>query len=326
MPEHKKIVFFNGHQNGDIANSRGIVSYITKQLGDSYEYMFLHHRRPDAILFGENVPVYNQYEHYGKQFPYPTLGDIKLSHQMRYHYAIDDIIFLNVWIGCSKYYKENREPKGNGITRKSLLEQTIECINYLKEVDGVTIPYPTNELEVMPKRLQEPVNKELVDQFIEKTRPNYRKLILIPNGDVESGQVPQFNFGDQIQSLIRDNQDVAFIFTAKNFSTENSNVYFVDDYFPMSNLTEIDYLSNSCDVLITRASGPGCVISTVENYLDTSKTFVSFTSNPTIAFEALCSDEEIENRKWGYENTAKMIWSNDFSSENLCRAIGEAIE
>ena len=87
----------------------------------------------------------------------------------------------------------------------------------------------------------------------------------------------------------------------------------------------MDIVSKYCDVLITRASGPGCVVSTVDNYYDTTKTFISFTTNPCIAFEALCSDEEIENKKWGYDNTAKMIWSNDFSSENLCRVIGEAI-
>ena len=325
MSEYKKIVFFNGHQHGDIANSRGVVSYITKQLGNSYEYFFLHHRLPDSILFGENIPVYNQYGDYGRPFPFPLLGDIKLSHEMRHHYVMDDMIFLNVWIGCSPYYKSNRAPNGHGITRVSLLEQTIECINYLKEAGNIHIPHPSNELDVLPCRLGEPRNKHLVNELLERIRPNYRKLILIPNGPVESGQVPQFNFGDQIQSLIRDTQDVGFIFTAKNFNTENSNVYFVDDYFPIPNLTEIDYLSNSCDVLITRASGPGCIISTVENYLDTSKTFISLTANPRIGFEALCSHEEIENRSWGSENTAKMIWSNDFSPENLCKIIGESI-
>lgn len=325
MSEYKKIVFFNGHQHGDIANSRGVVSYITKQLGNSYEYFFLHHRMPDSILFGEDIPVYNQYEHYGKSFPFPLLGDIKSSHEMRHHYVVDDMIFLNMWIGCSPYYTSNRAPKGHGITRKSLLGQTIECINYLKEVAGIDIPHPSNELDVIPRRLSEPRNKNLVDELLQKIRPEYRKLVLIPNGEVESRQVPQFNFGEQIQQLIVDNQDIAFIFTAKNFSTENFNVYFVDDHFPIPNLTEIDYLSNNCDVLITRASGPGCVISTIENYLDKSKTFISFTSNPNIGFEALCSDEEIESKSWGNENTAKMIWSNDFSPENLCKIIGNAI-
>ena len=325
MSEYKKIVFFNGHQNGDIANTRGVVSYITKQLGDSFEYFFVHHRRPDAILFGENIPVYNQYENYGKLFPFPLLGDIKSSHEMRHHYVVDDMIFLNMWIGCSPYYKSNRAPKGHGITRRSLLEQTIECINYLKEVADIDISHPSNELDVIPRRLSDPRNKSLVDELLEKIKPKYRKLVLIPNGEVESGQVPQFNFGDQIQSLIENNQDVGFIFTAKNFNTQNSNIYFVDDYFPIPNLTEIDYLSNSCDVLITRASGPGCVISTAENYLDTSKTFISFTVNPCIGFEALCSQEEIDAKNWGNQYTAKMIWSDDFSPENLCKVIRESI-
>jgi hypothetical protein len=326
MSEFKKIVFFNGHQNGDIANNRGVVSYITKHLGDRYEYFYLHNRNPDAILFGENIKVFNPEPYYGKQFQYPTLGDIKMSHVFRKNYVIDDMIFLNLWIGISEYYLSHRAPKGHGITRKSLMEQTIECIEYLKQTDGVEIPYPTSELETLPRRLEYPLNKQLVDSFVQKVKPNYRKLVLIPNGQVESGQTPQFNFGDELKPLIDTNQDVCFIFTAKNFQNQNSNVYFVDDQFPIPNLTEIDYLSKDCNVLITRASGPGCIVSTLDNYLDISKTFISFTNNHCISFEALSSDGEIEKMSWGNENTAKMIWSNDFSSENICKIIGDAIK
>jgi hypothetical protein len=236
------------------------------------------------------------------------------------------MIFLNLWIGISEYYLSHRAPKGHGITRKSLMEQTIECIEYLKQTDGVEIPYPTSELETLPRRLEYPLNKQLVDSFVQKVKPNYRKLVLIPNGQVESGQTPQFNFGDELKPLIDTNQDVCFIFTAKNFQNQNSNVYFVDDQFPIPNLTEIDYLSKDCNVLITRASGPGCIVSTLDNYLDISKTFISFTNNHCISFEALSSDGEIEKMSWGNENTAKMIWSNDFSSENICKIIGDAIK
>ena len=87
----------------------------------------------------------------------------------------------------------------------------------------------------------------------------------------------------------------------------------------------MDVISKWCDVLITRASGPGCVVSTKQNYFDTSKTFISFTLNPAMAFEALSSYEEVDQKKWGNENTAKMIWSNDFSPENLCQVIGSSI-
>lgn len=326
MNKYSKIVFFNGHQHGDIANNRGLVSYIVNNLGGKYECFYLHNKHPNSILFGNDIQVFNPEPFYGRQFQYPTLGDIKSSHIHRKHYVIDDMIFLNTWIGISDYYLANRAPKGHGITRKSIMEQTIECINYLKEIDNIEIPYPSNELETLPRRLEDPVNKQLVDDFIQNMKSNYRKSILIPNGQVESEQTPQFNFGHEIGSLISDNQDVCFIFTAKNFENTTPNVYFVDDLFPIPNLMEIDYLSNYCDVLITRASGPGCIVSTHDNYLDLNKTFISFTSNHCISFEALSSDEEIEHKNWGNENTAKMIWSNDFSSENLCKIIGDVIK
>lgn len=323
MIQHfKRIVFFNGHQHGDVANTRGIVNYIVNKLGDSFEYFFVHQKHQDAVQFNQRVQVIRQEP--SVELPFPILGDVKSSHEQRLHYVIDDTIYLNLWIGCSPYYLEFRSTRGHGITRKSLQHQAIECIDYIKQVSNIDIEYPS-ESDTLPITTDVGRNEQLISEFVSRIQPNYRKRVFISNGDVESGQTPQFNFGDQLKQLMVDNQDVVFIYTAKNFNFQSDNVIFIDDCFSFPNLKDMDIVSKYCDVLITRASGPGCVVSTVDNYYDTTKTFISFTTNPCIAFEALCSDEEIENKKWGYDNTAKMIWSNDFSSENLCRVIGEAI-
>lgn len=322
MSEYKKIVFFNGHQHGDIANSRGVVNYIVEKLGDGFEYFFLHQKNQDAVQFNNKVKVFSQSR--GTELPFPILGDIKPSHVFRLHYTIDDILYLNLWIGCSPFFKSTVRHEGIGITRKSLQQQTIECIDFIKENTDISIEYPS-EFDVLPIRIETERNQELISEFVSKTIGNYRKRIFIPNGNVESGQTPQFNFGDEIRTLMLDNPDVAFIFTAKNFNKETDNVFFIDDYFPVPNLKDMDVISKWCDVLITRASGPGCVVSTKQNYFDTSKTFISFTLNPAMAFEALSSYEEVDQKKWGNENTAKMIWSNDFSPENLCEVIGSSI-
>ena len=326
MSEYNKIVFFNGHQNGDISNSRGVVNYIVEKLGNSFQYIYLHNRNPYGIFFDDKVEIYNPGNHYGKQFPYQHLGDIKASHHFRLHYTLDDMVFLNVWIGCSPYYVQNRIPKGNGITKKSIYNQTIEPIDYLNELLNVSIPYPNSEEDVMPHSVKNPRNKQIIDNFVSDVLSKYRKSVLIPNGQVESGQTPQFNFGNEISNIIELNQDVAFIFTEKNFEPNFDNCHFVNEICDIPNLNEIDYLSRNCNVLITRASGPGCLVSTLENYKDTTKTFISFTSNPAIAFEALCTDEEIESRTWGDENTAKMIWSDNFTPENISMIIGNSIK
>lgn len=320
--QFKRIVFFNGHQHGDIANTRGIVNYIVNKLGHSFDYFFVHQKHQDAVQFNERVQVIRQEP--SAEIPFPILGDVKSSHEQRLHYVIDDTIYLNLWIGCSPYYLEFRSTNGHGITRKSLQHQAIECIDYIKQVANIDIDHPS-ENDTLPITTDIGRNKQLISDFVSRIKSSYRKCVLIPNGNVESDQTPQFNFGDQLKQLMMDNQDVMFIYTAKNFDFQSDNIIFIDDCFSFPNLKDIDIISKYCDVLITRASGPGCVVSTFDNYYDTTKTFISFTINPCIAFEALCSDEEIENRKWGYENTAKMIWSNDFSSENLCRVIGEAI-
>ncbi len=322
MSKFRKIVFFNGHQNGDVANSRGVVNYIVEQLGENFEYFFVTQRHEDAIQFNTKVQVFRQ--SFSSILPFEILDDIKSSHEKRLHYIIDDTIFLNLWIGCSPYYLDSRAPKGHGITRKSLQYQAIECIDFIKENSGISIEYPT-ENDTLPTRIVTDRNSKLLSEFVSTITTNFRKRIFIPNGNVESSQTPQFTFGNEIQSVMKNNLDVAFIYTAKNFGAETNNVFFIDDYFHIPNLKDMDVISKWCEVLVTRASGPGCVVSTKENYFDRTKTFISFTINPAIGFEALCSDEEIENRKWGYENTAKMIWSNDFSSENLCKIIGESI-
>lgn len=322
MSEYKRIVFFNGHQHGDIANSRGVVNYIVEKLGDSFEYFFLHQKHQDAVQFNTNVKVFSQFP--GVELPFSILGDIKPSHEYRLHYTIDDTLYLNLWIGCSPFFKSVFRPDGIGITRKSLQQQTIECIEFIKENTGISIDYPL-ETDTLPIRTETERNQELISDFVSKTIGHYRKRVFIPNGNVESGQTPQFNFGDEIRTLISDNQDVAFIFTAKNFDKETENVFFMDDYFSIPNLKDMDMISKWCDVLITRASGPGCVVSTKQNYFDTSKTFISFTLNPAMAFEGLSSYEEVDAKIWGSKETAKMVWSNDFSSDNLCRVIGNEI-
>lgn len=330
MTTFNKIVFYNGHQHGDLANSRGVVSYIANYLQDMDLY-FIHIKDARSIFFHDKVKSYNI-----SSFPYADsiekagINCIRMSDNICYIY--EDIIFINLWIGRSPWFCANNQPKGYGITKESLLRLTYEAIYNIEHHTKKKITYPTSVLQTMPSSTTFPQHKTIIDDFISNKLVHYRKKIIIPNGPVESTQCPNFNMGDMIQNggLIKKYPDVLFIFTAAfslNQESNNAdNVVFIDNIVPIPNLNEIDYLSRYCDALVTRASGPGCVYSTRDNYLDKSKTFISFTSSPTIAFEAMSMPEQIDSRNWESKDKAKMIWSNDFSEHNICNIIENSIK
>jgi hypothetical protein len=325
----KRIVFFNGHQNGDVANSRGVVNYISNHLGDSYDYYFLTLKTElgpnGAVTFGKHVNIHNPITQ--GLLPFMPQGwnpDIHTAHERdEIYFVYEDTIFLNVWMGACTWFKEHRPEVG--ITRKSLQYQICECIEFIKQVIDVDIPYPT-ELESLSPRTTNPKNKELVDAFAPTLKNTFRKSVLICNGYVLSSQTPQFSFGEILRELVNNSPDTAFLFTDKNFNTTEGNCFFTDDIFPVPNLSEIDYLSKDVDIIVSRMSGPGIITMNRENYLDSTKTLISFTTNPNIAFEALGSDEEIEAEKWGREGGARLIWSRDLYPENIVTIIKNALD
>lgn len=324
----KRIVFFNGHQNGDVANSRGLVDYISNHLGSGYEYYFLTLRTElgptGAITFGKHINIHNPTTQ--GLLPFMPQGwnpDIKTAHERdEIYFVCDDTIFLNVWMGACAWFKEHR-PEG-GITRKSLQHQICECIEFIKQALDIDIPYPT-ELESLSPRTTDPKNKDLVDNFIPKLKGSFKKAVLICNGYVMSSQTPQFSFGEMLGELVNNSPDTAFLFTDKNFDSTAGNCFFTDDIFPVPNLSEIDYLSKDVDIVVSRMSGPGIITMNRENYLDSTKILISFTTDPNIAFEALSSDEEIEAELWGIEGGAKLVWSRDMNSESIVNTIKQAI-
>jgi len=320
-----KIVFFNGHQHGDLANNRGVVNYITPYLKE-LDLFCVHMKNPDSIYFNDNVKIHNPSTYPDSKLLSTHIGHIKFCGFQST--VANDTLFINLWIGLSPSFKDNRKDTGIGITRQSLMNQTIEIINIIKQHTNIEIPYPTDAKQTMPSSIKHPTkNHKEIEHFTQKVLPNYRKKILISNGHVESCQCPPFNIGDLLiqGGIVQKYRDVLFILTAESQQTSSNNIVLINNIVPIPNLNEIDYISRYCDVLITRASGPGCMFSTQENFYDTSKTFISFTTNKNIALEALSSVDAIKNESWGNENTAKMIWSNNFSSNNICSIIEKTI-
>ena len=321
----KRIVFFNGHQNGDVANSRGVVHYITDRLKDQYEYYFLTLRtelgQKGAVKFDDNIIIHNPIVQGLLPFMPPMWNpDIKTAHERGETYFLyGDTLFLNVWIGSSPYFMQNRAIHGGGITRESLCKQTCELIDIIHEAGGPLIEYPS-ELDTLAQRTANPDNKALVDTLANKLS-TFRKVVLICNGPVMSSQSDQFNFGEILTGLMSQYSDVAFVYTDSNFQNNLDNCFFVNDHVPLPNLSEIDYLSKWCDVIVSRMSGPGIITMNKDNYLDSNKTLISFTVNPHIAFEALSSDNEINNRSWNSPSGARMVWTNNHTPQSIIQTI-----
>lgn len=302
------------------------------------ELFFVHVKDIRSILFDRNIQIYNW-----SDFPLKTemgKAGISITDMLDFRenkttcFTHEDIIFINLWIASSVFYTKKIK---TGITKESLFRHSYEIINNIEHYTKKKIKYPTNVLQTMPSSVAFPANKTKIDNFINNTLSLYRKKVIIPNGSVCSDQCPAFNLGNMVLDggLIKKYPDVLFIFTApfdslsildEIIDLSIKNIVFIDDIVDPPNLNEIDYLSRHCDILLTRASGPGCVYSTRDNYLDKFKTFISFTSGPGIAFEAMSTEEEIASTKWGGDqDKAKMIWSNNFSGENICSVIENAI-
>lgn len=107
-----------------------------------------------------------------------------------------------------------------------------------------------------------------------------------------------------LKQLALDNQDCAFIYTAKDKEFVLDNEYFIDDYVDFPNVNEIVYVSTFCDVIVSKMSGPGSCVCIKENFF-----------NPNLSFIALTYDEGLAHF---YKNgTCKYDWTNDFSDESI---------
>lgn len=143
-----------------------------------------------------------------------------------------------------------------------------------------------------------------------------RKKVLICNGDVQSNQASNFDFGPIIERLCKEYPEFDFIITRKiDFSSYN---LFSTDSIIMSNtgcdLNEISYLSRGCDVIVGRSSGPFLFCQTKENWMNFRKTFISFTYTP-----------QGSNIIGGLQVMAKKIWSKETATDAVFNKIKEVL-
>lgn len=285
------IIFYNHHQHGDLALSRGIVNWIVDRFpipANFYFDMDSYRVNKDSIFFNERV---NNISGYQNQIE-------------------GECIFLNLWIVSSPSFINRPDAVFNGgypvdYTSFHILNHCKELIDSLKDY-GIEIPYPKEESDVLPRANFNPKQKNNVDYFLEKIK-KFDKKVLICNGTVHSHQCPNFLFSSVTHEFVDSFKNVAFIYTNKDRDL-HENEFCINDFCEIPNLNEIDYLSTKCDILITRRSGPGEIIQTYENFFDSKKTFLSFTTykEAQIVFK---------------DGNAKLDWTNDFSAESITKLI-----
>jgi hypothetical protein len=139
------------------------------------------------------------------------------------------------------------------------------------------------------KGMKKPVVEYLSDIDYSKVRlgdvPEFvknlsdRKLVLICNGPTGSQHAENFSMTQMIELLPIDH-NILFIFTERE-PCVHLNTFFTDDITQRppggSDFNAISYLSTFCDVIVGRCSGAQMPCETRRNWMDPSKTLLSFT-------------------------------------------------
>lgn len=204
--------------------------------------------------------------------------ELRDDHQMRKAwYRKGDTLYVNFWIGC-----RNAETRPSG---DFVIWPGIGCVVenlfrmhsiYLREAGFKALQRPV--IDYIPTVDYEKVNKGNVNDFVFSQKKR-TKLVLVCNGPTGSGHAANFDMAKMVELLPESN--TIFIFTERAVCNRPL-VYFTDDITERNgrcDVLAISYLSTFCDVIVGRCSGAQMVCETRENWMDPSKTILSFTQH-----------------------------------------------
>jgi hypothetical protein len=286
--------FINKGHNGDLHYSKGFMRDLYNILSPEECFLFHSCKRgvvKDLEFLDNNKPLYigSDFDRYDVRAKTESFGKN---------------IFINTWVferffnqyfdyGCSSY--------SNHLAFKEIYKQFGLVDKFNEDVEHY-IPYVNFDL----------VEKENVNKFVQS---NKNKKILICNGPVLSNQSTSFDFLPVVEKLSGEYKDMQFILT-QDSDLRRDNIFYTSEITKTEgcDLNEISYLSEFCDVIVGRASGPACFTHTKNNFFNKEKVMVAFTSWIYEGFWYLTQD-----------NGCKQIWSNDYSFESVYKKIKEGI-
>lgn len=281
------IFFFNPCRNGDIHVSRTYIMDIMRKLPNN-EYYYIQNANYTSGFILKDIP--NLKLSYNINNLDPNISILNIG----------NTLYINTWYGQSnfKYFNESySKNKADDCSFYILYNIFIDVYKYLDiSIESFEYYFPIINYEN--------INFSKIDAFL--SNYTYDKNILICNNNVFSGQSVNFSFDAVVDYISDKYKNYSFILT--NYSNINkSNIYYTNDIINISSdLNEISYLSNYCDIIVGRGSGPYTFSITNVNLLNPDKTFISFTNKKIISLGL--NDDDYK---------CNLEWSNNYDLENI---------
>ena len=263
-----KIIFFNHYHRGDLLTHKEFIRQLQNEMpGFTFEYMHFNHPKLTRDL---NIPVIGAPENLDAKTPF---------------YQDEGVLYINTWIGCFwDIFCEH-----GGINMNSLWHQWDKILDTINGHFNTEIALRAEKESYLPKIDFTKFDVSSIDEFL---KTNTNKKILICNGPPKSGQSFSDNMQDFINLAAEESPSIDFICTTK-FDTTLNNVLFTDDIIVDNevedkrapwedrevnncDLQEISYLSEHCDAIVGKNSGPFVFCETYNNYMNPNKKFLSY--------------------------------------------------
>ena len=266
-----KIVFFNHYHRGDIFTHREFIRHLTIQL-PNVEFLYLHFNHPKLT----------------RDLGIPCIGaPNKLDHHTKFYIDEDKkILYVNTWGGCDASIMN----KNKGLNLHSLYDQWHEIFSFISKKLNQDIFVYTDKEDYLPVMDFNYFDVTQIDQYLQSALG--KKRVLICNGAPKSGQSFLYNMETFIKEAADNFPIIDFICTQKFEKTQN-NILFTDDLIGdteaadkrapwedkdlnICDLPEISYLSEHCDLIVGKNSGPSTFCETHANYMNPNKHFISY--------------------------------------------------
>jgi len=277
----KDLILYNEYHNGDLFYSRILLNMLPKETNIKY----FHNCK--SSLFCDLINV----------------EEINISHINNFK-NINNFPVINTWIGQNNMIYINSINTGCSYENHFFLAKKLTNSLGIQVDDDMDKYIPDINYHLLP-------NIDNIKTKLNDLKTKFKKFVLISNGDVHSGQATNFDFSPIVNILANLYPDVLF-FVTKDILTYNINILNtskITEVIP--DLLQISYISNFCDVIIGRASGPFCFCHTKENLLNKNKVFVSFSKNK---YEGIF----YQNQK------SKYIWHNNYDKDNILNLIKDS--
>lgn len=298
-----KLCFYNWFGNGDLFESREFVKDWMRLCG-VHRAAYAYQDRYKGIF--EDVP---------------QLDWTPLTNQMNSQqgvFKMGDTLFVNTWIGRGWNGKETD-------TSSYVLNPGVGCVlenlyrmhNDLLREAGLG-KLPRDMVEYIPTIDYSRLNVSSVHRWLEKQAG--KRLVLVCNGPTTSTHAINHDF-DAALNLVPSREDVTLIITQPTPTRNRWGTFWSNDitgrWLGKCDLNAISYLSRFCDVIVGRCSGPHMTAQVLENWMDSTKKLLCFTTTEN----GSCFVRHPE--KLGLK--MKRIWSPETEPVKVAKVIQQAI-